>query len=70
MAHKQKVPSRGTAGDLLLMLAMRGLEQGGRPTCLRYIGGGVLDAPDGVYGNAQGGVKTPPYEVTETSNKR
>ena len=28
MAHKQKVPSRGTAGDLLLMLAMRGLEQG------------------------------------------
>ena len=28
MAHKQKVPSRAPAGDLLLMLAMRGLEQG------------------------------------------
>ena len=28
MAHIQKVPSRAPAGDLLNMLAMRGLEQG------------------------------------------
>ena len=35
MAHKQKVPSRAPAGDLLLMLAMRGLEQGDAPHCAR-----------------------------------
>ena len=31
MAHIQKVPSSVPAGDLLNMLAMRGLEQHGRP---------------------------------------
>ena len=35
MAHKQKVSSRAPAGDLLLMLAMRGLEQGDAPHCAR-----------------------------------
>ena len=35
MAHKQKVPSRALAGDLLLILAMRGLEQGDAPHCAR-----------------------------------
>ena len=35
MAHMQKVSSRAPAGDLLLILAMRGLEQGDAPHCAR-----------------------------------